>query len=273
MTLFESILLGAIQGLTEFLPVSSSGHLVVFKDILGIHGSMIPFFIMVHFGTLFAVVIYFWKDLIQITQGVLGIFFSRQKVKEPPDNLAHPRFAILIIIATLPAVIIGILFNDWFETVFESVLYVGIAWLFMGSMLMASLRFQKGMLGLQEMTFPLAFLIGCAQCIALIPGISRSGTTILAGMVLGLKKEDAARFAFWMAIPVILGAGILELKEGIAFARDYPAASLFGVLTSTGVGFLAVAVLMKLVKKGQLYIFGFYCLIVGLGTVLKEIFF
>jgi len=241
ITIPKAILLGIIQGLTEFLPVSSSGHLVLFQHLLGMNEPMVVFDIVVHWGTLLAVLIYFSKDIFQmIRQSILFLWYW-PRVRNL-DTLFHQypyaMVAFFVILSTLSTALLAFGFKDAIEYFFESVPAVGIAWILMGILLLGSRRFQSGDRGLDMLNNRDAFFIGATQGISFIPGISRSGSTILMGLALGLKKEEAARFSFWIAIPAIVGAGILKMEEGIQFANSHGGPLLAGFIASAITGFL-----------------------------------
>jgi len=269
VNLLEAILLGGIQGLTEFLPVSSSGHLVVAQDLFGFDEPMLAFNIAVHWGTIVAVFIYFAKDLIRICHEVFLFLikfpFSSDRVslsKQYPYAIVGG----LILVASIPTAIIGLLFEDTFEYLFQSVISVSIAWLVMGVFLLMSSKFRTGDRNICLMNQRDAFLIGIAQGIAIIPGVSRSGITILAGMLCGVEKKDAARFSFLLAIPAVVGAGLLKFKAGVEFISSNASFVLAGFITSAVVGYLAITVLLKFVAQGKLYLFGYYCILISLAS-------
>jgi len=178
----------------------------------------------------------------------------------------------LILIASIPTAVIGIVFQDAFEALFESVLAVGIAWLVMGVLLVASRKFSEGGRELSSLNQRDAFLIGTAQGIAIIPGVSRSGLTILAAMLCGVEKKEAARFSFLIAFPAILGAGMLKFKEGIEFVEGGIGMMAVGFVSSAIVGLLAIAILLKLIQQGKFYVFGYYCIALSLATLVYALF-
>ncbi|MDD2509694.1 MAG: undecaprenyl-diphosphatase UppP [Syntrophomonas sp.] len=254
MTLFQAIVLGAVQGLTEFLPVSSSGHLVIFQHIFAIEEAPLTFDVLVHLGTLIAVFIAFWDD-------ILGI------LKKPFCRLTY-----LLIVGCIPAGLAGFLLAPYFEKAFDSLLVVGIALIFTGILLSLSENLAQRHFGLkqeEETAFSDALFIGILQALAIVPGLSRSGSTIAAGLMAGLDREFAARFSFLLSIPVIIGAGIFELSD--VFVTGIPASNILpytlGPLTAALFGLFAIKVVLGLVRKGKLAYFSYYCWILAVITL------
>lgn len=256
LTSIQALILGLVQGLTEFLPVSSSGHLVIFQHLLGINEGPLTFDVLVHMGTLVAVFAAFWKDIIAIC-------------RKPFSKLTY-----LIIVASVPAAFIGYYLAPVFERAFESLLVVGMGLIFTGCVLRVSESLSKRKLNLKssdEMTYADAVFIGCLQALAIIPGISRSGSTIAAGLLSGLERDFAARFSFLMSIPVILGAGVFKLKN--VFLNGFPQSEvipyIIGPVTAAVFGFIAIKLVLKLVRQGRLAVFSYYCWGVGIFSLLS----
>ena len=254
MSVFEALLLGLVQGLTEFLPVSSSGHLVIFQHLLGIQEPPLTFDTLVHLGTLIPVFVVFWPDIVEI-------------LKKP-----FSRLPILIIVGCIPAAVMGIGLEPIFEKAFESLLVVGIGLLITGGILLLSeklsIRDNRNK-NWSTMTAWDAVLIGVMQGIAITPGISRSGSTIAGSLLRGLNREYAARFSFLLSVPVILGAGLLQLK-------DLPAGAFTGInwlpyLIGPGIaavsGYVAIKLVLRFLQRGRLNVFSYYCWTVGLITL------
>lgn len=263
MKLIEAVILGVVQGLTEFLPVSSSGHLVFFQHLFGVKDSVVAFDVAVHWGTALAVLIYFGQDFIRLIQQTILFFLSRfRKSGFRPGFETYPyaRVSFLIIVACVPTALIGFGFRELLESLFEKVWVVALAWAFIGMLLLASRRFERGGREIFRMNQKDALAIGIAQGIAIIPGISRSGMTIVAGMAFGLHRSEAARFSFLLAIPAILGAGLFKMDEGIALFHKAPLVLTAGFLASAISGYLSIALLMKVVRHHAFYRFGYYCL-------------
>lgn len=267
MNLFEAVLLGAVQGVTEFLPVSSSGHLVWCQHFLGIREPVLAFDIAVHWGTLAAVMAVLGRDLAAMMREFFCYLGGKLRGKVSLNDYPFARLSLLIIWASVPTALIGLLAKDWLEQHFHSVRLVGIAWVVTGILLVLSRRLKPGETPMPSVSFAKAFWIGAAQGIAVLPGISRSGMTILAGLCHGLERREAARFSFLLAIPAILGAGLLKVREGFDFFRAYPLELAAGFLTSAIVGYLAITWLLSILEQRKFYLFGYYCLAMGVLTL------
>ena len=239
------VLLAVVQGLTEFFPVSSSGHLLLFQRLLGFTTLPLVYDIFFHVGTLLAVVGFFAKDLEE-----LALRFYKK------ENF---RLLRLLAVATLPTALIGFLFQDFFESLFSGASYLGFAFLFTAAVLLATkyLRLKKKL-----PDFPAAFLIGVAQGIAIVPGVSRSGMTIAVALALGLAFEFSFRFSFLLSIPAVIGAVILEAGEIPWGGSQWPML-LLAVLVSAAVGFIALGLLKRIAVRDQFHRFAFYLLILG----------
>lgn len=255
MTLLAAALLGLVQGLTEFLPVSSSGHLVLAGALLGVPEGSITFDIVVHLGTLTAVFAVYRKDISELVAGMLG----RRR-----EDL---RLAWLLILGSIPAGIAGFLFADRIESLFDSPPVVSAMLLLTGTVLFAT-RFARGG-NLEDPTPRGSLLVGLFQAIALVPGISRSGMTISAGLFAGIRRERAARFSFLLSIPAILGAALLELTgSGGSASLDLSTAAV-GFVVSAVSGFAALRLLIRFLAAGRFHAFCWYCWAAGgLGLVL-----
>jgi len=251
MTIWEALILGLIQGLTEFLPVSSSGHLVLTNFLLGISNETIVFEISVHMGTLLAVLVYFRKDLAK----VIVEFFKGGDGRKT---------GIMLIAATIPTAIIGLTLNDFFESVFHAPKYAAGGLIFTAFILFVSERVRSGKTKLHNIKWWQAVLIGLFQGFAIMPGISRSGSTIAAGLIFGVSRDSAARFSFLLAIPAILGAAVLHSKDFVAIPGDLILPSFLGVIVAAVSGYAAIDILMKILQRGKLYVFVGYTLIVGI---------
>ncbi len=276
MNIYEAALLGAVQGLTEFLPVSSSGHLVLVQHWLGARREMLMFDILVHWGTMLAMFAYFRREITQLTLQSLLFLWKRPRCGEVRETfLRKYPFALtgwLVVLSTLATGIVGLFCKDIFERLFESVLAVGIAWIVMAVFLIASSRIKnlERERTLEQMHHQDAFLIGLAQGVALIPGISRSGSTILTGLWCGLEKRDAARYSFLMGMPAILGVGLLEGRRALDFISQQPQVAAVGFFVSAIVGYLAIMLLMRILQRGKYSLFGYYCLAAGIFAVVTQ---
>lgn len=263
MTLFQALLLGMVQGLTEFLPVSSSAHLVVVQHLLRFSEPMIFFDVVLHLGTLVGLCVYFSGDLAHLIRDSLyGISYllHRKPMKDIAEIAPHSRWALGILTASVPTGILGIVFKDWFESLFGSLQAVALALLGTTAILWLTRYFQKDQRGIDTARYRDFLLIGLFQGIAIIPGISRSGATIAAALFLGLRREDAFRFSFLLAIPAILGACLLEFKEGMT-AWEWGWAPLgAGFLTAAIFGYVSLLFLARVIQKGKIHLFSIYTL-------------
>ena len=250
MGMLEIIILGVIQGITEFLPISSSGHLVIAQNILGVKSPGNTLEVLFHFGTLMSVFYVFFEDLKQILL----------KINHKNNQL----FIIHIIIATLPAVLAGLFLKDYFLKIFDNVHLVGFALCSTGILLILSKRFKNNQ---KKIAFSSSLLVGLAQAVAIIPGISRSGSTISVCMYLGIPPREAARFSFLLSIPVILGASILGFLEIESDKTFNNLTLLVAIMISFFTGVLALKILLKILETGKFYFFGIYCMIVGVSTI------
>ncbi|MFQ5649662.1 MAG: undecaprenyl-diphosphate phosphatase [bacterium] len=273
MSVVEAVLLGIVQGLTEFLPISSSGHLVLAKSILGIHEDGITFEIFVHFGTLIAVVTVYRNDLWQILVDVKAHLLQKGRTEEAgePDRTVSQgvRLFWLIVVGTVPTAVLGLLFRDFFETAFSSTTFVSGALIFTG-LILAATRFAKEKQ--LPLSFPKSLLVGLAQVVAFFPGVSRSGTTISTALALGIHPQESARYSFLLAVPLILGVTLIKSYE--LLLAPPPFANLIdyavGCVAAFVSGLWAIHWLVAVLQKGRFDRFGYYCLAVGiLGLTLN----
>lgn len=270
MTIWDSIILGIVQGLTEFLPVSSSGHLVIipefFKKVgLNINNPGVAFDVILHFGTLTAVVIFMWKEIFSLLLGVRN-FVLRIVGKIKGKLTIEEKLILLLIVGSIPTALIGFFLKDWFEEKFKDIHAVGISLMLTSIILLiGSMKIKKIK---KEISYFISLIIGIAQGFAIMPGISRSGTTITAGLLCGLEKEKAAKFSFLLSIPAILGAGVLRLKD---VSHDKINSELMfcllGFIFAAISGYFAMKFLLNILLKGKLYYFSVYCAIVGLLVI------
>lgn len=259
----KSILLGIIQGLTEFLPISSSGHLVLFEQFVGFEQPGILFEVLLHFATLIAIIVVFAKRIGKIIASV----FRRRSLRD--ENF---RMFLFLLLASVPAALVGVLLKRYIEMLFANVYLVAIMLLVTGGILFST-RFIKLKPG-KKHTVASSIIVGMAQACAILPGISRSGTTISAGLWFGLSKEAATEFSFILAIPAMLGAMILHIGAlGQTAQQGMLGIYLIGALAALITGFAALVVLIRIVRKGRLHQFAYYCWIVGIATVTVKIFF
>lgn len=258
MELIKAIILGIVQGATEFLPVSSSGHLVLGSHILGFQEQGIVFEVLLHLGTLVSVAAVFRREL--ATMATVPFLWILNRLD---DEGRHYLFwDLYVAVATVPAVFVGLFYQEQIENMFTSVTLVCFMLIVTGLMMITA-RFipDRG----RPVNGPRAFLMGCGQAFAVMPGISRSGTTIFCGMLLGINRETAARFSFIMSIPAILGASVLNFREVVAHPPDSDALVVYaaGTIAAALTGYLAIKLLLDVIKKNRLQWFGYYCLVVA----------
>lgn len=267
MTLLQSILLGIIQGLTEFLPISSSGHLVIVPFLLGWdipENEAFVFDVLVQVATLAAVIVYFWQDLLTIAKAFIAGLASRRPFAEPASRLGW-----FIILATIPAGLVGLAIKDLVEAAFASPAFTGAALLVTAVLLVAAERANHRSLCLEQLTWQKALWTGVFQALSIFPGVSRSGSTIVGGMTAGLRRPEAARFSFLMSIPIMLAAGLVSMLD-LAEIPDLGgtlATFLPGFITAAVVGYLAIRWLIGYLSRRPLYIFSAYCVLMGLLVI------
>lgn len=271
MEIHYAALLGVIQGLTEFLPVSSSGHLVLFQNLFGLREPEIFFDVSIHVGTLIAICVFFFKDLREIAATLFSVStwsVSEGGLWESLCEKREMRLLGLIFVGTMPTVLLGLLVRPVVEEVFSSVQIVGVMLFITGLLLWLTRRLKREGRDVSQFTIWDALCIGTIQGVAILPGISRSGATIAVGLFRGLDRETAARYSFLLSIPAILGAMTLEL--GGAMATEFPPvrAVLLGTFTAAVVGYAALKVLINIVKKGDLHVFAPYCWLLGVVIVI-----
>ncbi len=261
MNLIEAIILGVVQGLTEFLPVSSSGHLVMVQKLLGIDDSAImTFYIALHVATLFAVVFVYWKKILEM--------------------IRHPfsKLPVQIVVATIPAVILTVLFSDFIESTYVSSAILGPGFIFTGLALIFSEKVGNGKKNLKDLKTSDSLLIGLGQGIALLPSVSRSGMTITTALALGLERGFAADFSFLMSIPPILGGALLDsldiVQGGSAGFQSIGLLNLLAGMLAAGItGFFAVKLMLTAIKKMKLKYFAYYVIALGTFIIISRLFF
>jgi undecaprenyl-diphosphatase len=256
MDLLTAGILGLIQGLTEFLPISSSGHLVLAQKLLGFKGPSVPFDLMLHLGTTAAVLIFFRRDIAEI---LMSAFSGDSKAQ-------GRRWIIMIILASIPTALIGLIFKHQLEDSFNSASGLAVQFWISGAILLLTDRIRTRDQDGDNIKVQQSLIVGVAQGLAIIPAISRSGATIAAGVMTGMGRKTAAKFSFLISIPAILGAMVLEAKDigGLTQFDFLPTA--LGVLVAFLVGYLSIGMLIKMVVKRDLWIFAAYLFIIGLVT-------
>ncbi len=290
MNLFEAIILGIIQGVAEFLPVSSSGHLAIFKNFFGLEEAGIAYDILLHVGTLVAVFICFWSDIWELIVGGVGILadvcknigifflnlFNKNKkeytIKEYIEVISTPfrRYVMLIIVATIPTGIMGILLKDMIEAVSATLIVPGICLLMTSVILVIADNTKDGHENEENVSYKKAGFVGICQGFATLPGISRSGTTVTACLLAGMDRAFAVKFSFIVSIPAILGAAILDVpdlfKTGVTGSEmiNYTV----GTIVSGVVGYICIKTMLKIVRKKKFKVFSIYCAVMGLISII-----
>lgn len=266
MNSVESVVLGVIQGLTEFLPISSSGHLVIFQNLFGLKEANVGFDISVHIGTLMAVVIYFWEDIQSMIITLCRFLCSLHKrTTYTSSTLKDPdmRFILMIVVGSIPTAIIGLLFYQIVDQLFSSVVIVGIMLFVTGLLLWLTRMIKTVGRDIELLTIRDALVIGIVQGMAILPGISRSGSTIAVGLFLGISRGTAAKYSFLLSLPAILGAGLLMIKDIPNDPHFSLTITFIGTMTSCIVGYLSLKLLVFIINRGNLHFFTPYCWIVG----------
>jgi len=267
-TYSDSILLGLVQGLTEFLPISSSGHLVLAKQVLSVSDVPITYDIFFHFATLLAVLTWFFKDIVIL---VIAFFHGLNSILRGPgwkqiySTDTGVRLIAAILIGTIPAVFVGLLLKDTIEDLFTDPSAVSVFLLITGFILLSTRWTKKGT---GDVSIRKALIIGCGQALALFPGISRSGTTITAGLWSGIRPEKAAKFSFLLAIPAIFGAAVLEFSSVSAeMLKSEAFLLLSGGFAAYISGLIAISVVMRIVEQGKFFWFGIYCIFIAVVSL------
>ncbi len=262
MDVVTAIILGVVQGITEWLPVSSSAHLVILQHLMGYQNSTL-FDIMVHAGTLLAVSIYFWKELVMLIKNFILTFPELlREGKRAFSKDEERRLTWYIVVATIPIVVVGLALQDCINEIFNSLVLVGVALMVTGFWLFSTIKTD----GHEDVKLKSAVAMGLAQAVAIVPGISRSGSTISTGLLLGVDKSKAARFSFLMSIPAIGGAFVLELLTAPVHEMFTPV-NILGFAVSFVVGLATIHFLLGVIRRGKFYIFAFYCWAVGAATL------
>ena len=289
MPVWKGIILGIVQGLAEFLPISSSGHLVILKEIMHIdlEGGGLFFDVMLHFGTLFAIFVAFRHDILKmIVEGLhivgdvfanIGIWFSGFRGNERHYHkivrTAYRKFVMLVIVSTIPTGVIGILFKDTVELAGTMLIVPGICLLITSVFLVIADYADEGTKRPREASYVNAGLIGVAQGIATMPGLSRSGTTISAGMLRGFDRTFAVKFSFFLSIPAVLGANLLSLIKAISAGINWAEVPMYlcGVAAALVSGYLAIFALNRIAQRGKFGGFCYYCWGAGLLTLILSL--
>ena len=277
MTVINAIILGLVQGIAEFLPVSSSGHLAILNNLFGMttaeNGHMF-FDVLLHLGTLLSICIVYWQDIVDMFYEVLAFANLGPRAGERQERYPAARLFFMIVLATLPLFLI-LPINDMLEGLYYNNVFIGVALILTGAMLYVSDKMKHGRKNENSMTVWDALIIGLCQCVATIPGLSRSGTTITAGIATGLRRDFAVKFSFLMSLPAVLGANILSLvdaaREGIDM--QYVPAYLIGMAVAMVSGIGAISLLKYISKNSKFGGFAYYCWVVGALTIVLSMIF
>ena len=277
MSYFEAIILGLVQGLAEFLPISSSGHLALLQQWFGIQEDKVLLFaVLLQVGTLISVFIVYWRDIAEL---IVELFLTIKdlctgkglRLQERPVR----KLGIMIIVATIPTGIIGILFNDLFDSLYNSIIPIGIGLIITGFLLVMAERMGASNRGIEQMNFRNALFIGTVQGIAICPGISRSGSTLFGSLICNLDRKFAVKFVFLISIPSILGSAVMEapaaLESGFDMAQLGPV--LVGMIVAAVSGLIAIKTMIKIVSDKKLNYFSYYVWALGLIVICYGIFF
>lgn len=276
MSYLESIVLGLVQGLAEFLPISSSGHLALLQQWFGIEEDKVLLFaVLLHVGTLISVLIVYWKDvwelIVELGLTIKDIFTGKGlRLKERPVR----KLGVMIIVATIPTGLIGVLFNDFFNGLYNSVIPIGAGLIITGFLLVIAERMGDSNRGIKQMNYRNALFVGVVQGIAICPGISRSGSTLFGSLICNLDRKFAVKFVFLISIPSILGSAVMEapaaIEAGMSMSELGPI--LAGMAVAAVSGLIAIKTMIKIVSNKKLSYFSYYVWALGLFVVLYGIF-
>ena len=277
MGYFEAVVLGLLQGLAEFLPISSSGHLALAQSLFGVEADKVLLLaVLLHLGTLIAVFVVYWKDLweliVELCVTIKDLCTGKGlRLEERPVR----KLGVMIIVATIPTAVIGLLFNDFFEGLYSSIVAVGIGFLITGVLMFLAEKMGSVNRDIRKMNCRNALFIGVLQGIAIYPGISRSGSTLVGGLTTGLKREFAVKFAFLISIPSILGSVVLEAPKALEGDLDTALLGpiLAGMLVAAVSGYFAIKTMIRIVSNKKLSYFSYYVWILGLCTIGYGLFF
>lgn len=276
MTYFEAIILGLVQGLAEFLPISSSGHLALLQQFFGIEGdNVLIFSILLHVGTLISVFIVYWKDIweliLELCLTFKDIFTGKGlRLNERPIR----KLGVLIIVSTIPTGLIGVIGGDFFDSLYTSIVPIGIGLIVTGCLLFVAERMGDTKRTIEKMNYRNAIFIGIIQGVAICPGVSRSGSTMFASLICGLERKFAAKYVFLISIPAIMGSAVFEIPDAIEAGLDPSLLGpiLVGMVVAAVSGLLAIKTMIKLITDKKLNYFSYYVWILGAAVVLYGIF-
>lgn len=271
MTYFQAIILGLIQGLAEFLPISSSGHLALLQYFFGVDSEQVlPFAVLLHLGTLISVFIIYWKDICELVAElgrVIKDIFTGKGLRINANSTR--RLGFMIIVATIPTGIMGLLFNDFFNNLYLNIVAIAAGLIITGIILLVAEKIGKSNKGVMEMKFKHAVFVGIMQGIAICPGISRSGSTLFGGLISGLDRKFAVKFAFLVSIPSILGSVVMEAPDAFAQGMDMSLLGpvIAGVIIAAISGIVAIKWMIKVVSDKSLFGFTVYVWLVAIAVL------
>lgn len=277
MTYIEAVILGLVQGLAEFLPISSSGHLALLQQFFGIkEDNVLLFAVLLHVGTLISVFIVYWKDIweliVELFLTIKDIFTGKGlRLDERPVR----KLGVMIIVATIPTGLIGILFNDFFDGLYNSIVPIGAGLLVTGCLLVIAERMGTSNRGIKEMNFRNAIFVGVVQGIAICPGISRSGSTLFGSLLCNLDRTFAVKFVFLISIPSILGSAVMEAPDAIAVGMNMSDLGpiIVGMIVAAVSGLIAIKTMIKVVSNKKLNYFSYYVWLLGIFVIVYGLFF
>ena len=278
MGFLSSIFLGLVQGIAEFLPISSSGHLSLFQHFFGLTEAGLFFDVLLHLGTLIAIFVYYWRDIVNLVKAFLrlvtGIFSKKKKGARKGRKDPGARMILMLIVATLPLIVV-LPIKDKVESLYSNTIFVGCALVVTGCILFFSDRMAKGKKTVRSATLLDALLVGVGQALAVVPGLSRSGTTISAGMLRGFSRKFAVRFSFLLSIPAVLGANIISIGDAVAAGIDTSLlpAYIAGTVVAAVSGYFAIRLVNSLADKGKFGSFAYYCWGIGAAAVIATLIF
>ncbi|HHW72106.1 MAG TPA: undecaprenyl-diphosphate phosphatase [Firmicutes bacterium] len=271
MTISQAIVLGIVQGLTEFLPVSSSGHLVLFSELFGVQTQSLVFEVTVHVGTLLAVLAVFWGEVKLLFASLIKLLRSPKQAKTLLKDDPGCRLLLALVLGTLPAVLVALILKEQVERLFSSTLFTAVMLLVTGAILYAAEK-RSAVRGRSAPSYADALVIGCGQAAAILPGLSRSGTTIAVGLFRGLDRESAARFSFLLSMPAILGGLVLSLIDLVSGTAALEVGALVAGLVSAAItGYLAIRFFLGMVRRGKLVWFSYYTWLVGAAVIIVHL--
>lgn len=277
MTILQAALLGLVQGIAEFLPISSSGHLSVLQNLFGmsdIEGGHIFFDVLLHLGTLTSICYCYWNDIKAMVTELLEIAAGGKNGREKAGSLPAARLFLMLVLGTLPLFLV-LPVNDYVEQLYYKTVFIGAAFILTGCMLFVADKMMPGRKNARTMRASDALIIGVCQAVATIPGLSRSGTTITAGMAVGLDRRFAVKYSFLLSLPAVLGANLLSFVKALGQGIDFSLmpAYIVGMFTAMVSGVVAIRLVHRITSKGKFGMFAYYCWVAGALTIILSLVF